>query len=83
MMHKEKKLYRHTDEKRRVFAGILSGLAEYFDVDVTMLRIVFVLFVLSTGFFPGVFGYIVAIFLIPPRGGGHTATEDGSRVYDV
>jgi phage shock protein PspC (stress-responsive transcriptional regulator) len=78
-MKHTKKLYRHSDEERRVFAGVISGVAEYWAVDVTMLRIVFVLFVLSTGFFPGVFAYILAIFFIPSEG------EDvgGPKIYDM
>ena len=46
-------------------AGVIAGFAEYFVVDVTMLRVLFVLFVLVTGFFPGVVAYIVAVFIMP------------------
>lgn len=62
-MRMDKKLYRRP--KEGIVAGVIAGFAEYFKVDVTMLRIVFVLFVLATGFFPGVLGYIIAIFLMP------------------
>jgi len=46
-------------------AGVLAGFAEYFEIDVTLLRVLFVLFVLVTGFFPGVLAYIIAIFIMP------------------
>lgn len=46
-------------------AGVLAGFSEYFQVDVTVLRVLFVLFVLVTGFFPGVFAYIIAILIMP------------------
>lgn len=46
-------------------AGVLSGFADYFSVDVTVLRVLFVFFVLVTGFFPGVLGYILAILIMP------------------
>lgn len=48
-----------------MIAGVIAGFADYFKVDVTMLRIVFVLFVLATGLFPGVIGYIVAVLIMP------------------
>jgi phage shock protein PspC (stress-responsive transcriptional regulator) len=51
--------------EKGMIAGVIAGCAEYFAVDVTMLRIVFVLFVLATGFFPGVVAYIIAILIMP------------------
>lgn len=45
--------------------GVLAGFAEYFQIDVTLLRVLYVLFVLSTGFFPGVLAYVIAVFLMP------------------
>ena len=47
------------------FAGVIAGFAEYFQVDVTLLRVLFVAFVLITGFFPGVFAYVIAILIMP------------------
>ncbi len=58
-----KKLYRIP--QKAMIAGVIAGFADYFKVDVTMLRIVFVLFVLATGLFPGVIGYIVAVLIMP------------------
>jgi len=46
-------------------AGIIAGFAEYFGVDVTLLRVIFILFILVTGFFPGVIGYVLAILVMP------------------
>jgi phage shock protein PspC (stress-responsive transcriptional regulator) len=51
-----------------VFAGVIGGFGEYFGVDATMLRVVFVFFVLVTGLFPGVFAYVFAILLMPLAG---------------
>lgn len=60
-----KKLYRSKENK--VWKGILGGLGEYFNVDPVLLRVVFIFFVLITGFFPGVLAYIIAIFIIPTK----------------
>jgi len=46
-----KRLYR--SEKNKVIAGILGGLGEYADVDPVLLRLVWVLIVIFTGFIPG------------------------------
>ena len=62
-----KKLYRSDTDK--VFAGICGGLGEYFDVDSVLLRLIWLLVVIFTGFVPGVLVYIIAIFVIPRKPG--------------
>ena len=59
-----KRLYRSSDN--RVFAGICGGLGEYFDVDPTVVRVVYVLLSLLTAFM-GVLLYIILLFVIPNR----------------
>jgi phage shock protein PspC (stress-responsive transcriptional regulator) len=49
----------------RMFAGVLGGLAKYFDIDASLLRILWVLLTVFTGFFLGIFVYLCAIFIIP------------------
>ena len=56
-----KRLYRSSDN--RVFAGICGGLGEYFDVDPTVVRVVYVLLSLLTAFM-GVLLYIILLFAI-------------------
>lgn len=46
-MRSEKKLYRNPDDKK--IAGVCSGLAEYFNIDVTLMRIIFVVVLLGYG----------------------------------
>ncbi|KPJ55154.1 hypothetical protein AMJ47_01400 [Parcubacteria bacterium DG_72] len=60
-----KRLYR--SEKNKVFAGIIGGIGEYFEVDPVILRILWLLIVVFTGFFPGLLAYIIAIFLVPKK----------------
>lgn len=59
----EKKLQRNEQEK--TVAGVCAGLAEYFDVDVTWVRIAFVLAVLAG--FSGVLAYIVLWIAVPVK----------------
>lgn len=52
------------DLSRAMFLGVLSGIAEYFKADLTLIRIAFVFIVLVSGFFPGVVMYFIAWLLM-------------------
>ena len=60
-----KKLYRSS--KQRMIAGVCGGLAEYFDMDVTIMRLLFVAISLLTVFFPMVIFYIIAWIIVPEK----------------
>jgi phage shock protein PspC (stress-responsive transcriptional regulator) len=64
-MAAKKKLYR--SKKNKVLAGIIGGLGEYFDVDPTLLRLIWLFVFISTGMFPGLLVYLIAIFIVPKR----------------
>ena len=49
----------------KMTAGVLAGVAEYFDHDPTLWRLGFVLFLAVTGLMPGVLIYAVAYVLMP------------------
>jgi phage shock protein C len=55
------KLYRSV--KQRVIGGVAGGLAEYFDIDAVIVRLVFVLVALAGG--GGVLVYIVLWIVLP------------------
>ena len=59
----EKKLYRVT--KGKMVAGVCGGIAEYFDVDPTFLRLAWALFSLFFGI--GILAYIIAIIVMPVK----------------
>ncbi len=58
-----KKLYRSKTNK--VFAGIIGGMGEYFDIDPVILRLIWIVLLIATGVIPGLIVYIVAIFIVP------------------
>lgn len=62
-MEKKKKLYRSSTDIK--LAGVCGGIAEYFDLDPTIVRLAWVLFVLFGG--SGILGYIIAWLVIPQR----------------
>lgn len=51
--------------KDRQLSGVLAGIANYFKVDATLVRLIFVLIAFFTGFLPCILAYIVADLIIP------------------
>jgi phage shock protein C len=58
-----RKLTRSRAERK--IAGVCAGLAQHFDRDVTLVRILCVFITLATGFCPGVVTYLLAWIIIP------------------
>ncbi|GAE27138.1 hypothetical protein JCM9140_3256 [Halalkalibacter wakoensis JCM 9140] len=58
-----KRLYRTQYDRK--LAGICGGLAKYFSIDPTIVRLLAVVLFFVSGFFPFVVGYFIAIFVIP------------------
>ena len=52
----------------RQIAGVVGGLAEYFGVDPTLLRVVYVVGSLVSAAFPGLLVYLLLWLLIPEAG---------------
>ena len=63
----KEQLRRSTENK--VIAGVCGGIAEYFDIAPTLIRLAWVLFCTLGG--SGVLAYIIAAIIIPeaPAGG--------------
>ncbi|MDB5168618.1 MAG: PspC domain protein [Candidatus Saccharibacteria bacterium] len=59
-----KKLYRSKTNKK--IAGVCGGLAEYFNIDATVIRIIFIILLLPGGF-PGLIPYLILWVLVPIR----------------
>lgn len=53
------------DRAHAKLGGVCGGLANYFDVDPTLVRVLYVAATFLTGFFPGVFLYVVLAFGMP------------------
>ncbi|MEO6849224.1 MAG: PspC domain-containing protein, partial [Mucilaginibacter sp.] len=59
----EKKLYR--DDQRKSIGGVCAGLADYFNVDVAVVRLIFVLMLILHG--SGLLAYIVLWIVLPRK----------------
>jgi len=60
----EKRLYRSRSE--RMICGVCGGLARYFDMDPTIVRIIFVLLIFANGL--GILAYIIMAIVVPLEG---------------
>lgn len=67
----QKKLYR--SKKDSVLFGVCGGLGEYFEVDSTIIRIIFVILTIWGG--AGILLYIIAILIMPYREGESVKKE--------
>lgn len=56
-----KRLYRSRDEK--IIGGVAGGLAEYLQLDVTLIRVVWVLVTLLGG--SGLLAYLIMWIIVP------------------
>lgn len=58
-----KRLYR--SESNRMLCGVCAGIAEYLNLDPTLIRLAWALFCVLGG--SGVLAYILAAIIIPPE----------------
>lgn len=63
-MFKEKKLYKSTDRK---LDGVCAGIAEYFEIDPTIVRVAYALVSIFTAGFGGTIVYIILALIMPRR----------------
>lgn len=64
IMFKEKKLYKSTDKK---ISGVCAGIAEYFEIDPTLVRVLYALVAVFTAAIPCIIVYAILAFVIPQR----------------
>ncbi len=60
-MEKVKRLYRSGNE--RILGGVCGGIGEYFNIDPTIVRLLWILFIFAYGI--GLIFYFIAWFIIP------------------
>ena len=66
----EKKLYRSATDKK--LAGVCAGIAKYFSIDATVIRLIWAVAILCAG--TGLLAYIICALIIP---------EEPTDVIDV
>ena len=59
-----KKLTRSND---KLLAGVCAGIAEYFDIDPTLVRVCYAAVSVFTTGFPGLLLYIILMIIMPQK----------------
>lgn len=62
-MEEKKKLYRSSKEK--ILCGVCGGLSEYFKIDVSLVRIAWIIASCVAGV--GLLAYIIAAIVVPSK----------------
>lgn len=52
--------------KHKMIAGVCGGLAEYFVLDPTLVRVAYVVVSIISAAFPGILAYVILMFVMPP-----------------
>lgn len=62
----EPKKLRRSNNK--MLAGVCAGIAEYFEVDPTMVRVIYAVLTIFSAAFPGILLYIILMLIMPNQG---------------
>ena len=57
-----KKLYRSSN---RILAGVCGGIAEYLNIDPTVVRVLYIVLSFFSAAFPGLLLYVILLLFIP------------------
>ena len=76
-----------TKSRHKVFAGVLGGIAEYFNWDASLVRVIYVVLSFASTGFPGLLIYIILAMVLPEAPSDHTQTghrqrREASDVYE-
>jgi phage shock protein C len=63
------------DKEKALVSGVLAGMANYFEQDPTLFRVMAIAFLVLTGFFPGILLYIAAMLVMPRKTDGPADVE--------
>lgn len=64
MAKKVKRLYRAA-KKDSMIGGVCAGIADYYNIDPTLIRLLWILFIF--GFGTGILAYLIAWIIIPRK----------------
>lgn len=67
-----KKLYLVKEGKK--LCGLCNGIGEYFDIDPTVIRIAWLLFIFIFG--SGILAYIIGVFIVPSKPKNYYLTDE-------
>ena len=51
--------------RNKMIGGVCAGIAEYFDLDPTLVRVLYAVLTLFSAAFPGILLYIILLLIMP------------------
>lgn len=77
----QKKLYKSRNDRK--LSGVCAGIAEYFDIDSTLVRLAWILLTIFSAGFGGLIAYIVAAMVMPENNGSNNNNyNNGNNNYN-
>lgn len=67
-----KKLYKSKNQK--MLSGVCGGIAQYFNIDPTIIRMIWALVSVFSAAFPGIIVYIICAIIIPEEPDAYDVT---------
>lgn len=61
----KKRLFK--DKSTGILSGVCSGIAQYFDTDISLIRILYVALSIFSAAFPGIIVYIILAIILPEK----------------
>ena len=65
-----------TRSANKILAGVCGGLADYFEVDPTLVRVIYAVLAVFSTCFPGLILYIILLLIMPPADSNNTNDKD-------
>jgi phage shock protein C len=59
------KKYLHKSKTNKKVFGVFGGIGEHYNIDPTLLRLIWIAIVVFTCFAPGIIAYIIAALVMP------------------
>ena len=75
----DKKLYRSTEDRK--ICGICGGLSDYFNIDATVIRVIWVVLGCCTAGIGAIIVYFICAAIIPERSGGSSERKETESPY--
>ncbi len=79
LLFRDRYLYR---SRQGWIFGVCQGLADYTKISVTVIRIIFIVFFILSGFFPIVLIYLLAAILISPKPMVNFQSDEEKEFYN-
>lgn len=61
----KKRLFK--DKSTGIISGVCSGIAQYFDTDASIVRILYIVLSIFSAAFPGIIVYIILAIILPEK----------------